>query len=148
MSALRSDLGASYAIISQLPSDKFQIVLTIPLYLEYQDVLTRPEHMSGKSSKDDIINFLRYICSIAYKQQIYYLWRPWVKDPKDDMVLEAAVGSQSKYLVTHNLNDFKEIDTFFGIKAVTPGKFLHILSIIKQNKYTYHEKAKQTKFFK
>ena len=61
VSALRSNLGASYAIISQLPSDKFQIVLTIPLYLEYQDVLTRPEHMSGKSSKDDIINFLRYM---------------------------------------------------------------------------------------
>jgi len=127
VSALRSNLGASFALISQLPSDKFQIVLTIPLYLEYQDALTRPEHMSGKSNTDDIMNFLRYICSIAYKQQIYFLWRPWVKDPKDDMVLEAAVASQSKYLVTHNINDFKGIDTYFGIKAVTPGKFLNIL---------------------
>ena len=127
VSALRSDLGASYALISQIPSDKFQIVLTIPLYLEYQDVLTRPEHMSGKSSKDDIINFLRYICSIAYKQQIYYLWRPWVKDPNDDMVLEAAVASQSKYIITHNLHDFKGINAYFGIKAITQGKFLSIL---------------------
>lgn len=72
VSALKSNMGASYAIISQLPSDQFQIALTIPLYIEYQDVLTRPEHMSGTSTKEEILGFLRYVCGIAHRQQIFF----------------------------------------------------------------------------
>ena len=63
VAALRSEMGASYAIVAQLPSERFQMALTVPLYLQYQDVLTRPEHMTGASTRDDILNFLRYLCS-------------------------------------------------------------------------------------
>lgn len=127
VSALRSNRGASYALITQLPSDQFQVVLSIPLYIEYQDVLTRPEHMSGASTAEEILAFLRYICSIAHRQQIFFLWRPWLADPKDDMVLEAAVASRSHYIITHNLKDFRGIEEHFGITPITPGKFLYIL---------------------
>ncbi len=127
VSALRSNKGASYAVISQLPSDQFRIVLSIPLYVEYQDVLTRPEHTSGASTAEEILAFLRYICSIAHRQRIFFLWRPWLGDPKDDMVLEVAVASQSRYIVTHNLRDFRGVEKYFGITPVTPGKFLHII---------------------
>lgn len=127
VSALRSDRGASYAVISQLPSDQFRIVLSIPLYVEYQDVLTRPEHMSGESTPEEILAFLRYICSIARRQRIFFLWRPWLSDPKDDMVLETAVASQSRYIVTYNLRDFRGVEKHFGITPVTPGKFLHLI---------------------
>lgn len=124
VSALRSSKGASYAIVSQLPSIHFQIALTIPLYIEYQDVITRSEHMSGESSVEDILGFLRYICSISHRQHIFFLWRPWLRDSKDDMVLEAAVASQSQYIVTHNLRDFESVEENFGIKPVAPGNFL------------------------
>ena len=127
VSALRSDRGASYAVISQLPSDQFRIVLSIPLYVEYQDVLTRPEHMTGASTAEEILAFLRYICSIAHRQRIFFLWRPWLSEPKDDMVLETAVASQSRHIVTHNLRDFRGVEKHFGITPVTPGKFLHII---------------------
>lgn len=127
VSALKSNLGASYAIISQLPSVHFQIALTIPLYLEYQEVLTRPEHMTGTSSTEEILGFLRYVCSISHRQQIFFLWRPWLTDAKDDMVLEAAVASQSRYIVTHNLRDFESVEKYFGIRPLTPGSFLNIL---------------------
>lgn len=127
VSALKSNRGASYAIVSQLPSDQFQIVLSIPLYIEYQDVLTRPEHLSGVSTTEEILAFLRYICSIAHRQRVFFLWRPWLADPKDDMVLETAVASRSRYIVTHNLRDFKGIEKHFGIAPITPGKFLYIL---------------------
>ena len=50
VAALRSEMGASYAIVAQLPSERFQMALTVPLYLQYQDVLTRPEHMTGASA--------------------------------------------------------------------------------------------------
>src|SRR5262245_19454979 len=106
VAALRSDMGASYAIVSQLPSERFQMALTVPLYLQYQDVLTRPEHMTGASTRDEIRNFLHYLCSIAHRQRVFFLWRSWLKDPRDDMVLEAAVASQSRYIITHNLCDF------------------------------------------
>jgi len=129
VAALRSDMGASYAIVSQLPSERFQIALTVPLYLQYQDVLTRPEHMTGASTRDEILNFLRYLCSIAHRQRVFFLWRPWLQDPQDDMVLEAAVASQSRYIVTHNLRDFtgSGIETYFGIVPIRPREFLHRL---------------------
>jgi putative PIN family toxin of toxin-antitoxin system len=127
VSALKSSRGASYALISQLPSDQFQIVLSIPLYIEYQDVLTRPEHMSGSSTAEEILAFVRYICSIAHRQRIFFLWRPWLIDTKDDMILEVAVASQSQYIVTHNLRDFNGVEKHFGITPVTPGKFLNII---------------------
>jgi predicted nucleic acid-binding protein len=84
VSALRSDMGASYAIVARLPSERFQIALTVPLYLEYQDVLTRPQNMTGASGKDDILSFLRYLCSLAHQQSVFFLWRPRLGDPEDD----------------------------------------------------------------
>ena len=130
VTALRSDRGASYAVVSRLPSPQFQIALTIPLYMEYQDALTRSENMSGASTTEEILRFLRYLCSIAHRQDVFFLWRPWLRDPKDDMVLEAAVASQSRYIVTHNLKDFRnrDIETYFGISPITPKNFLDILS--------------------
>ena len=127
VSALKSDKVASHADISLLPSSRFQIVLSIPLYVEYQDVLTRPEHLSGASSAEEILAFLRYICRIAHRQRIFFLWRPWLNDPKDDMVLETAVASRSRFIVTHNLKDFAGIEQQFGIAPVRPGEFLRII---------------------
>jgi len=129
VAALRSDMGASYAIVSQMPSERFQMALTVPFYLQYQDVLTRPEHRTGASTQDDILRFLRYLCSIAHQQRVFFLWRPRLKDPNDDMVLEAAVASQSRYIITHNLRDFTGcgIEEQFGITPMRPREFLHRL---------------------
>jgi predicted nucleic acid-binding protein len=102
---------------------------TVPLYLQYQDVLTRPEHMTGASTPDDMLNFLRYLCSTAHRQRSFFLWRPWLEDPHDDMVLEAAVASQSRYIITHNLHDFtgSEMEEYFGIVPIRPREFFHRL---------------------
>ena len=129
VAASRSSRGASYAIVSELPSPKFEIALTIPLYMEYQDALTRPETMGKRYTVDEAIRFTRYLCSIAHQQTIYFLWRPWLKDPKDDMVLEAAFASQSQFIVTHNLKDFadKGIEEHFGICPVSPKQFLETI---------------------
>lgn len=131
--ALRSKQGASYALLSELPSQDFQIALTIPLYMEYQDVLSRPDMLALGYTTKDITDLTQYLCSIAHKQSIYYLWRPWLKDPKDDMVLEAAFASQSDYIVTYNSKDFKGkgIEDLFGIKPVTAKELLVELGRIK-----------------
>ena len=129
VAALRSDMGASYAIVSRLPSVHFQIALTVPLYLEYQEVLTRSENMTGASTQNDIVNFLRYLCNIAHRQKVFFQWRPRLADPEDDMILEAAVASQSRYIVTHNLRHFfdRGIEEQFGITPISPQNFLLII---------------------
>jgi putative PIN family toxin of toxin-antitoxin system len=129
IAAARSRRGASYGLVSQLPSPKFEIALTIPLYVEYQDALTRPEAMTGAHTEEEIIGFTRYLCTIAHRQNIYFLWRPRLKDPKDDMVLEAALASQCRHIVTHKLKDFhnRSIETNLGIHPVSPKQFLEII---------------------
>ncbi len=124
--ALHSRRGASFRLLSELPAKDFEIVLTIPLYTEYHDVLSRPEILELGYTKNDIKELTRYLASISHKQEIYYLWRPWLKDPKDDMVLEAAFASQSEYIVTYNTKDFvgKGIEHSFGIKPVNAKEFL------------------------
>lgn len=81
--------------------------------------------IGSQYTADEAIRFTRYLSSIAHKQDIYFLWRPWLKDPKDDMVLEAALASQSRYM-THNLKDFldRNIEKNFGIYPVSPKQFL------------------------
>jgi predicted nucleic acid-binding protein len=79
--------------------------------------------MTSASTAEEILNFVRYLCQLAHQQEVYFLWRSFLRDPKDDMVLEAAIASASDYIITHNLRDFRSIDVF-GIKAVTPAQFL------------------------
>ena len=113
--------------MSLLPSTKFEMAISIPLYTEYQDVLTREEHMTGKSTRKEILAYCRYLVSISHRKDIFFLWRPWLKDPKDDMVLELAVASNSEYIITFNLDDFKRIYPF-GIKVIKPADFLRLIN--------------------
>ena len=122
VSALRSRKGASFKIISLIGKNLFQLSISVPLVLEYEAAAKRISELVGLrySDIDDIVD---YICKVAEHREIYYLWRPFLKDPKDDMVLELAVESEADYIVTYNLRDFAGTERF-GIRAVTPGRFL------------------------
>lgn len=126
VAALRSRTGASHALVRSLPHPRFRIALSVALYMEWQAVLTRPEHLPPGATPAQALAFVRYLASIAHLQDIYYLWRPFLRDPNDDMVLECAVASGSRFIVTHNLSDFRRIESF-GVQAVTPAQFLHSL---------------------
>lgn len=125
VAAARSSQGASFALISALPSKQFQICLSVALYVEWQAVLTRAEHLPLNQEVENALAFLRYLASIAHLQDIYYLWRPQLRDPNDDMVLELAVAAQAKYIVTHNIRDFQRLK--FDVIAITPADFLKLL---------------------
>lgn len=122
----RSRNGASFKLLSLLPDPRFQIALSVALYTEWQDVMSRLEHLPPGMGPADAQGFLRYLASIAHHQDVYYLWRPFLRDPDDDMVLECAVASGSPYLVTHNVRDFRKI-TELGVQPVTPAEFLALL---------------------
>jgi putative PIN family toxin of toxin-antitoxin system len=126
VAAARSQQGASFALVSSVPSPEFQICLSVGLYTEWQGVLTRPEHLPLGSTPADAQQFLRYLASQAYLQEIHFLWRPFLSDADDDLVLELAFAANCRHIVTHNVKDFHGSEQL-GITAVTPRDFLKLI---------------------
>ncbi|MDY6935082.1 MAG: putative toxin-antitoxin system toxin component, PIN family [Spirochaetota bacterium] len=124
ISSLRSKRGTSYALINQLEALSIEIAVSVPLVIEYEKVAFEQQD-SIHFSIEEIQEYIDYICSIAIHQKIHFLWRPYLRDTKDDMVIELAVAANCRYIVTFNKKDFSGIDKF-GIFAVTPKEFLHI----------------------
>lgn len=127
--SLRSKRGASFKLISLLGSGKFELNLSVPLVIEYEEVLERERKHLGLS-RADVGNFLDYLCEVANLHEVYYLWRPHLKDPKDEMVLELAVRSESQYIVTYNKRDFQGVEAF-GIEMVTAKEFLQAIGEVR-----------------
>jgi putative PIN family toxin of toxin-antitoxin system len=123
VAAMRSTRGASYALVHAIPTPTFQPCLSLALYQEWQDVLTRPENLAPGSTPDDARRFLRYLAGQSHLQEIYFHWRPFLSDPDDDFVLELAFAAGCRYLVTHNVKDFRGSEQL-GVAAVTPREFL------------------------
>jgi predicted nucleic acid-binding protein len=86
-----------------------------------------PEHLPPERSAEDAIAALRALAAHAHLQEIHYLWRPFLSDPDDDMVLELAFASSCRYIVTHNPRDFVGASQL-GIEIVLPGEFLRLIS--------------------
>ncbi len=87
--------------------------------------------MPATSLKEtDVHDIIDYVCSVATRQEIFFLWRPQLRDPGDDLVLELAVAADCDTIVTHNLRDFGGADRF-GIRVVNPGTFLNELRSLK-----------------
>ena len=106
-----------------LPTPEFEIALTIAVYTEWLAVLTRPEHLPPGVTVDMALGFVRYLASVAHLQDVHFLWRPFLRDPDDDMVLECAAASGSKFIVTHNVKDFRRVEEL-NLQAITPADFL------------------------
>ena len=121
VSAFRSREGVAFRLIQLLRDGRFEISVSVPLVLEYEDVL----HRATELGEEEILSVVRYLSSIAHRQKIFFLWRPSLPDPKDDMVLELAVASRARYIVTFNGKDFAAAERF-GIQAVTPRAFLDV----------------------
>ena len=123
VSALRSRNGASNKLMSLVGTGKFIPHISIGLILEYEDVLSRPIH---KLTKVQIKEFLDYICSASKHIKVHFLWRPTLKDPSDDMLLELAVAANAEYIVTYNISDFKAANKF-NIEIINPKNFLDLI---------------------
>ena len=121
IAALRSQLGASYRLMMLTGTNRFSMVMSVPLVLEYEAV-------AGRMLGDLPINALGleqlmgYLCGVAEPVEIHFLWRPLLPDPKDDMVLELAVAGRCDAIVTFNLKDFKAAKQF-GIDVITRQSF-------------------------
>ncbi len=121
-----SEIGASYFILQQVRNRKIQIALSLPVFIEYQDVLKRDESLKDfELQLKDIDKFLRFIAYTGKIFEIYFLLCPNLKDEKDNKIVELAVTSQSNYLITGNIRDFKDAELKYEqLKIVTPGEFV------------------------
>lgn len=125
VSALRSRRGASYRVLTLVDSGKFRLRLSVPLVIEYEASAKRLIGKGGLSSGDvDVI--IDYLCKVGEHCKVYFLWRPTLKDPKDDMVLELAVASSAEAIVTFNRADFRGSEAF-GVRVLSPQQLLRAI---------------------
>lgn len=124
VSAFRSRKGPAFALVSRIGTGLFEPSVSVPLIFEYEDVLRRVTNLK----EEEILSVLRFLCSVAHRQKIFYLWRPLLPDPQDDMVLELAVASRSRFIVTYNQRDFTQA-VQFGIEPLVPEELLRRLGV-------------------
>lgn len=129
VSALKSRNGFSFRFLSIIDDSRFKIFISVPLILEYEDAIKRSKSKI-KLSKVELDAILDYICLVAERRKIFYLWRPFLADPKDDMVLELAIESECDYIISFNKKDFVGVEKF-NLEVITPKEFLKIIGEIK-----------------
>ena len=124
-SGLYSNQGASYKILDFIEKGKIIPYLSTTLVFEYEDILKRKQAQLLLSSTeiDDILNT---ICAKGIQKKVSFLWRPQLRDPKDDHILELAVASNNADIISHNVKDF-DMATQFSIRVLTPSQLLRNL---------------------
>jgi putative PIN family toxin of toxin-antitoxin system len=121
IAGMRSPGGASAAIIRAVRGRPATLLLSVPLALEYEAVCRRPEHrLEAGLSVRQVEVFLDAIIALGEPVQTHFLWRPQLRDPNDEMVLEAAVNGRADALVTFNMRDYGTAATQFGVKVLLP----------------------------
>jgi putative PIN family toxin of toxin-antitoxin system len=125
VAALRSATGASREILNMVGRGELIVLASVPLMIEYEAVLKRPEHLQAANlTAQQVDMLLDVLVGLFVPVTPYFLWRPQMKDPNDEMVLEAAVNGQASAIVTFNTRHFSVAASRFGIETLKPGEFL------------------------
>jgi len=121
VAALRSDRGASRQLLLSALDREIEVLASVPLMVEYEAVLTRQEHLDASGLTSEQMNeVLDALAEIAIPVHLRFLWRPRLKDPADEMVLETAVNGGADRLVTFNLRHLAVAAREFGIRVSRP----------------------------
>lgn len=126
--AAHSRNGASFALLGALRASRFCMLASVPLFLEYEAVLKRPEQLAlGQRSVASVDSLLDALVLQVEPVHLYYLWRPQLRDAADEMVLETALNGRAEALVTFNGADFAAARKF-ALPVLTPVDFLQQLN--------------------
>jgi putative PIN family toxin of toxin-antitoxin system len=121
VAAMRSPAGASAAILLGARAGKVTLLASVSLAMEYEAVCSEPEHqLAAGLSAPEVAVFLDAVIALVEPVETHFLWRPQLRDPGDEMVLEAAVNGQARALVTFNVRDFGTVPARFGIEVLLP----------------------------
>lgn len=128
IAGLRSPTGASAELLRMARHGHITMLISVPLFIEYEAKCTEGEHLSAAGlTRDQALTFLDTLTVFAKPVTIRFLWRPQLRDPADEMVLETAVNGGADALVTFNRRDFGEAPARFGIKLLLPSEALRRL---------------------
>jgi putative PIN family toxin of toxin-antitoxin system len=122
---LLSRLGASFRVLELIQDGRVRPALSVPLVLEYEMVLKREAALLGLTFRN-VDAVLDFFCGIGQLQSIHFLWRPTLRDPRDELVLELAVAAGCSHIVTHNVRDFAGAESY-GVSALRPAEYLYYL---------------------
>lgn len=129
VTALISKQGASFKLLSLLGTEHFTVCLSVPLVLEYEDAAKRLLGDKIKLSEQALGDILDYLCLVGQHHKVYYLWRPMLKDPRDELVLELAANAQADVIISYNARDFLEAERF-GIKVLGSKAYLEAIGVL------------------
>jgi len=125
VAGLRSRLGAANALLRLVANQRLRLLATPPLFLEYEEVLKRPEQrLAHGLALEEIDELLAELAALIEPVEIHFQWRPQARDPSDEMVLEAAINGQADALVTYNVVDFAAAGERFKIAILRPADVL------------------------
>src|SRR2546422_11639748 len=85
--AMRSRRGASLAMLDMVGRGRFEIAISVPMILEYEEVLMRGVGRRGRK-KEVVRNVLDYLCAVGRRQEVFLFWRPTFTAAAVDMVLD------------------------------------------------------------
>jgi putative PIN family toxin of toxin-antitoxin system len=121
VAAIRGQTGASKAVLAAALQSRFHFLISTPLVLEYEAVLTRREHLLASGlSVGEVQEMLDMVCATGIQVQMTQSWRPTLRDPDDEMVLGTAINGQADAIVTFNRADFVSFVEVFGIQVLSP----------------------------
>ncbi len=121
VAAMRSRRGASAAILRAARQGQTTLLVSVALAMEYEAVCREAEHRLASGLSDREVDvFLAAVIALAEPVQAHFLWRPQLRDPGDEMVLEAAVNGRADALVTFNTRDFGIVPSQFGVEVLLP----------------------------
>ncbi|MBP7334588.1 putative toxin-antitoxin system toxin component, PIN family [Niveispirillum sp.] len=125
VAALRSPTGASAALLLAADDRLVQLLATVPLFIEYEAVTHRVEHiLAAGLTSADVDMFLNHLVELVQPVEPWFLWRPQLRDPADEIVLEAAVNGRADALVSFNHRHFLPAAGRFGVPVLRPGEAL------------------------
>jgi putative PIN family toxin of toxin-antitoxin system len=121
VAALRSERGASRQLLVAVLDGEIDLLLSVPLMTEYEAVLTRQEHLEASGlSASEVNDVLDALAKIIVPVRLSFLWRPRLKDPADEMVLETAINGAADRLVTFKVRHLAAAGREFDIRVVQP----------------------------
>jgi len=125
VAGLRSRRGASHLVLREVPRRTFTLLLSVPLFAEYEATLKRPDVRAAHGLADPEIDSLLAVWAQLGEAVVrHFAWRPQLADPNDEMVLETAVNGSARAIVTFNQADFSGAARRFGVDLWTPGQLL------------------------